>query len=454
LLLAAARRLEPLDVELAHETYLDAFSAAMFAGRLASGPGLLEVALAARGAPRSHRSRRGDMLLDGLTVLFTDGYAAATPISRRALRAFCSEDISVEEGLRWLWLASVIAADLWDDESWYILSTRHVKIARDAGALSELSLALNSRIVVHLFAGELTAAASLVEEARAVTEATGTGLAPYGALHLAAWQGREGEAGELFEATMSDTVPRGEGIGVTVTQWARALLSNGLGRYNEALLAARQAAEYPRELAAPNWGLTELIEAASRRGMTDLAADALQQLSEMTRASSTDWALGVESRSRALLSDGDTAERLYRKAIEHFDRTRVRMELGRAHLLYGEWLRRERRRVEAREALRTAHDMFGRFGALAFAERARRELQATGETVRKRTVEVHNVLTAQEAQVAGLAADGHTNPEIGARLFISARTAEYHLHKVFSKLDIGSRRQLRGRLAQLELRTS
>jgi DNA-binding CsgD family transcriptional regulator/tetratricopeptide (TPR) repeat protein len=454
LLLAAARRLEPLDVELAHETYLDAFSAAMFAGRLASGPGLREVALAARGAPRSHRSRRGDILLDGLAVLFTDGYAAATPISRRALRAFCSEDISVEEGLRWLWLASVIAADLWDDESWNVLSARHVKIARDAGALSELSLALNSRTVVHLFAGELTAAASLVEEARAVTEATGTGLAPYGALHLAAWQGSEGEAGELFEATMSETVPRGEGIGVTVTQWARALLSNGLGRYNEALVAARQAAEYPHELAAPNWGLTELIEAASRRGMTELAADALQQLSEMTRASSTDWALGVESRSRALLSDGDTAERLYRKAIEHLDRTRVRMELGRAYLLYGEWLRRERRRVEAREALRTAHDMFGRFGALAFAERARRELQATGETVRKRTVEAHDVLTAQEAHVARLAADGHTNPEIGARLFISARTAEYHLHKVFSKLDIGSRRQLRGRLAQLELRTS
>jgi DNA-binding CsgD family transcriptional regulator len=454
LLLAAARRLEPLDVGLAHETYLDAFSAAMFAGRLASGPGLLEVAQAAREAPPSHRSRRGDMLLDGLAVLFTDGYPAATPISKRALRAFCSEDITVEEGLRWLWLASVIAADLWDDESWYVLSTRHVKIARNAGALSELSLALNSRVFVHLFAGELTAAASLVEEVQTVTEATGTNLAPYGALGLAAWQGREGEAGELFEATMSEVVPRGEGIGVTVSEWASALLCNGVGRYQDALAAARRAAEYPHELAAANWGLTELVEAASRSGMTELAADALERLSEMTRASRTDWAFGVESRSRALLSDGGAAERLYRQAIEHLDRTRVRMELGRAHLLYGEWLRREQRRVDAREHLHTAHDMFGRFGAGAFAERARRELQATGETVRKRTVDRREVLTAQEAQVARLAADGHTNPEIGAQLFISARTAEYHLHKVFSKLAIGSRRQLRGRLAQLGLGTT
>jgi DNA-binding CsgD family transcriptional regulator len=447
LLLAAARRLEPIDVGLARETYLDAFSAAMFAGRLASGPGLLEVAQAARGAPPSHRSRRGDMLLDGLAVLFTDGYPAAMPIGKRALRAFCSEDIPVEEGLRWLWLASVIAADLWDDESWYVLSARHVKFAREAGALSELPLALNSRVFVHLFAGELTAAASLVEEARAVTEATGTNLAPYGALGLAAWQGREGEAGELFEASMSEIVPRGEGIGVTVTQWASAFLSNGLGRYQDALAAARRAAEYPHELAAANWGLTELVEAASRSGMTELAADALERLSEMTRASRTDWAFGVESRSRALLCDGDAAERLYRKAIEQLDRTRVRMELGRAHLLYGEWLRREQRRLDAREHLRAAHDMFDRFGAAAFAERARRELQATGETVRKRTVETRGVLTAQEAQVARLAADGRTNPEIGAQLFISPRTAEYHLHKVFSKLAIGSRRELRGALA-------
>lgn len=391
------------------------------------------------------------MLLDGLAMMFTDGYPAAMPIGKRALRAFCDEDITVEEGLRWLWLASIIAADVWDDESWYVLSARHVQIARDAGALSELPLALNSRILVHLFTGELMAAASLVDEAGAVTEATGTGLAPYGALGLAAWRGREAAAGDLFEATMSDIVPRGEGIGVTVTQFARALLFNGLGRFEDALVAARTASEYPHELAAPNWGLIELIEAASRSGMVELAADALERLSGMTRASSTDWALGVESRSRALLSEGDPAERLYRDAIDRLERTRVRMELGRAHLLYGEWLRREQRRVEARRELRAAHDMFDRFGAEAFAERARRELLAAGETVRGRTVADQDVLTSQEAHIARLAAEGRTNPEIGAELFISPRTAEYHLRKVFTKLAISSRRQLRGALDQLQI---
>ncbi|HET6367496.1 MAG TPA: hypothetical protein VFG27_09745, partial [Pseudomonadales bacterium] len=359
LLLAAARRLEPLDAGLARETYLDAFSAAMFAGRLASGPGLLEVAQAARQAPPpSPRPRKGDMLLNGLAVLFTDGYPAAMPISKRALQAFCSEDIAVEEGLRWLWLASITAADLWDDESWYVLSNRHVKIAREAGALSELPLALNSRVYVHIFAGELAAATSLVEEVQAVREATGSNLAAYGALGLAAWRGREGEAGDLIEASMREVVPRGEGIGVTVTQWASALLSNGLGHYQDALVAARQAGEHPQELGVANWGLTELVVAAARSGVTELAADALERLSAMTRASGTDWALGIEARSRALLSDGDAAERLYLEAIDRLGRTRVRVELARAHLLYGEWLRRERRRLDAREQLRAAHEMF------------------------------------------------------------------------------------------------
>jgi hypothetical protein len=346
LLLAAARRLERLDAGLARETYLDAFSAAMFAGRLASGPGLLEVAQAARQAPPPPpQPRKGDMLLNGLAVLFTDGYPAAMPLSKRALQAFCSEDITVEEGLRWLWLASVTAADLWDDESWYVLSNRHVKIAREAGALSELSLALNSRVYVHIFAGELAAAASLVEEVQAVREATGSNLAAYGALGLAAWRGREGEAGDLIEASMREVVPRGEGIGVTVTQWASALLYNGLGQYQDALVAARQAGEHPQELGVANWGLTELVEAAARNGVTELAADALERLSAMTRASGTDWALGIEARSGALLNEGDAAERLYLEAIERLGRTHVRVELARAHLLYCEWLRRDRRRV-------------------------------------------------------------------------------------------------------------
>ena len=443
LLLAAARRLERLDAGLARETYLDAFSAAMFAGRLASGPGLLEVAQAARQAPPPPpQPRKGDMLLNGLAVLFTDGYPAAMPLSKRALQAFCSEDITVEEGLRWLWLASVTAADLWDDESWYVLSNRHVKIAREAGALSELPLALNSRVYVHMFAGELAAAASLVEEVQAVREATGSNLAAYGALGLAAWRGREGEAGNLIEASMREVVPRGEGIGVTVTQWASALLYNGLGQYQDALVAARQAGEHPQELGVANWGLTELVEAAARSGVTELAADALERLSAMTRASGTDWALGIEARSRALLSDGDAAERLYLEALERLGRTHVRVELARAHLLYGEWLRRDRRRLDAREQLRAAHEMFTGMGAEAFAERAAGELLATGEHARKRTVETREDLTPQEAQIARLARDGLSNPEIGARLFISPRTVEYHLHKVFSKLGISSRNQL------------
>ena len=443
LLLAAARRLERLDAGLARETYLDAFSAAMFAGRLASGPGLLEVAQAARQAPPPPpQPRKGDMLLNGLAVLFTDGYPAAMPLSKRALQAFCSEDITVEEGLRWLWLASVTAADLWDDESWYVLSNRHVKIAREAGALSELPLALNSRVYVHMFAGELAAAASLVEEVQAVREATGSNLAAYGALGLAAWRGREGEAGDLIEASMREVVPRGEGIGVTVTQWASALLSNGLGKYQDALVAARQAGEHPQELGVANWGLTELVEAAARSGVTELAADALERLSAMTRASGTDWALGIEARSGALLNEGDAAERLYLEALDRLGRTSIRVELARAHLLYGEWLRRERRRLDAREQLRAAHEMFTAMGLEAFAGRAARELLATGERARKRSVKTREELTAQEAQIARLARDGLSNPEIGARLFISPRTVEYHLHKVFSKLGISSRNQL------------
>jgi DNA-binding CsgD family transcriptional regulator/tetratricopeptide (TPR) repeat protein len=447
LLLAAARRLEPLDAALARETYLDALSAAMFAGRLACGSGLPEVAAAARGAPPAmHQSRKADMLLDGLAVLFTDGYTAGTPICRRALQAFCSEDISVDD-LRWLWLASMTAADLWDDETWSVLSTRHVEIARETGALGELPLALDSRVFVHLFAGELTAAALLVEQARAVNEATGSNLAPYGALGLAALQGGTGEAGEMIEASMSEVAPRGEGLGVTVTQWASAVLCNGLGGFHDAVVAARQAAEYPHEPAVANWGLTELIEAAARSGKTELATDALDRLSKMTRASGTDWALGVEARSRALLSDGDAAERLYREAIERLSRTRVRVELARAHLLYGEWLRRAGRRRDARAHLRTAHGMLTAMGAAAFAERARRELLATGETVRTHSVETRDDLTVQEMQIARLASNGPTNAEIGTQLFISPRTVEWHLRNVFTKLDIRSRRELAVALA-------
>ncbi len=297
----------------------------------------------ARGIPPSPQPRKGDTLLDGRAVLFTDGYQAAMPISRRALQAFSREDTSAEDGLRWLWLASITAADLWDDESWRILSTRHVKIARQAGALSELTLALNSRVFVHLFAGELATAASLVEELKAVREVTGSDFAPYGALTLAALSGREGEVGELIVAHMSEVVRRGDGIWVNVSHWATAVLCNGLGRYEQALAAARQGCEDPpQEFGFFTWSLVELVEAAVRSGQPGLASDALERLAEMTRASGTDWALAMEARSRALLSTGDAAERLYREAIDRISRTTVRVELARTHLLYGEWLRREK----------------------------------------------------------------------------------------------------------------
>jgi DNA-binding CsgD family transcriptional regulator len=444
LLLAAARKLEPLDALLARDTYLEAFSAAMFLGRLSGDVGVREVARGARGIPPSPQPRKGDTLLDGRAVLFTDGYQAAMPISRRALQAFSREDTSAEDGLRWLWLASITAADLWDDESWRILSTRHVKIARQAGALSELALALNSRVFVHLFAGELATAASLVEELKAVREVTGSDFAPYGALTLAAWSGREGEVGDLIVAHMSEVVRRGDGIWVNVAHWATAVLCNGLGRYEQALAAARQGSEDPpQEFGFFTWSLVELIEAAVRSGQPGLASDALNRLAEMTRPSGTDWALAMEARSRALLSTGDAAEDLYREAIDRISRTTVQVELARTHLLYGEWLRRESRRVDARHQLRAAYRMLTAMGAEGFAERAHRELVATGETLRRSNGGTRDELTAQERQIAQLAADGRTNPEIGAELFISGRTVEWHLRKVYPKLGVGSRRELR-----------
>jgi DNA-binding CsgD family transcriptional regulator len=441
LLLAAARRLEPLDPGLARDTYLDAFSAALIYGRLSRAVG--EVARAARVTPPlSTPPRTPDLLLDGLSVLFTEGPAAGVPTLRRALSTFRSQDISAAEELRWLWLAGRVAWALWDDDAWSVLISRLVQLARDAGAFGQLPLAFNSRVFAHLVCGELSTAASLVEEAQTVKAVVGSNFLPYGALGLAAMSGRERETGELIETISSEVVSRGEGIGVTVTQWATAVLCNGLGRYEQALAAAEQACEYPPELGFCTWSLVELIEAAVRSGQAERASGALQRLTETTRASGTDWALGIEARSRALLSQGDAAESLYREAIDRLGRTQVRVELARAHLLYGEWLRRAGRRIDAREQLGAAHQMLTAMGAEAFAERARRELAATGQTVRKQTVETRDELTAQEAQIARLAGDGRTNPEIGAELFISPRTVEWHLHRVYPKLGISSRRQL------------
>jgi DNA-binding CsgD family transcriptional regulator len=444
LLLQAARRLETLDVALARDTYLDAISAAQFAGALAHGGGPLEVALAARAASQPEGpARPNDLLLDGLAIWITEGCAAGAPLVKRALSAFCTADIPSEDALRWLGLASRIAGDgPWDHDTWEALVSRHVRLSREAGALSLLPIALTAHVYVHLFAGEITAAASLSEELQSVADATSSQLAPYGQLGVAAWRGWETETLVLIEATVEEAVARGEGLAVTSTQWAAAVLYNGLARYEDALAAAEQASRPPEAMGFAHWTLAELIEAAARVGKRKAAADALDALAQTTRPSATDWALGIEARSRALLSDGAEAECLYREAIDRLGRGGIRAELGRAHLLYGEWLRRERRRLEAREQLRIAHEMLSTMGAEAFAARAARELVATGERARRRASDTRDDLTPQEAQIARLARDGLSNPEIGIRLFISPRTVEYHLHKVFGKLEIGSRQEL------------
>jgi len=453
LLLKAAKRLEPLDARLARETYLQALSGAVYAGRFVTGGGLRKAAEAARAAPAVPQPPSApNLLLDGLALLITEGYAAAAPTLKRALSAFSSEDISTEEGLRWLWLACPAAQILWDDQSWDLLSTHHVQLARNAGALGVLPIALAQRTGLHLYQGDFAAAAALIDEATAITEATGSQLPPYAALGLAAFRGQERQASELIETSTKDMVRPGEGRGLNFVQWGIAVLGNGLGRYQDALAAAQQTGEDPLEQVFSTWAVAELIEAATRSGAPERAAEALQWLSAAALASGTDWALGVEARSRALVSDGENAETLYREALERLGRTRLRVEIGRAHLLYGEWLRRENRRTDAREQLRTAHQMFTGMGADGFAERAARELRATGERVREHTIDTPARLTARETQIGRLAGEGLSNPEIAARLFMSPRTVEYHLHKVFTKLDISSRNQLHAALASHEQR--
>jgi DNA-binding CsgD family transcriptional regulator len=442
LLLAAAKSLEPLNAELARETYLEALAAAIFAGRLGSARGVLEVAEAARAAPPGRQPARTiDLLLDGLASRFTDGYAAGVPPLRQALDAVSQDEGHTEDDTRWLWLACRIAPDLWEDEAWHELATRQLQLARNAGALNVLPLAATYRAGVHVHAGEFAAAEALIEEAEAITEATGNAPLGYTSLVLAAWRGQEAQALELIEASRQDAAERGEGRAITLAEYATAVLYNGLGRYREALAAAQRASEHD-DLGLYGWALIELVEAAARSREPRLAADALERLSERTELSGADWALGIEARSRALLDEGQGAEGLYLEATERLGRCRIKVHLARSHLLYGEWLRRENRRIDARETLRTAHEMFSTMGAEAFEERAARELLATGEKARKRTADTRGQLTAQEMQIAELAREGHSNPEIGAQLFISPRTVEYHLHKVFTKLEISSRNEL------------
>jgi DNA-binding CsgD family transcriptional regulator len=368
------------------------------------------------------------------------------PPLREALAAFRDVNGSTAREQRWFWLACRLAQDLWDDELWYVLATNGVRVARETGALGVLPMVATHRAALHVHAGDFDAASSLIEEANAITRATGMASLKYPTMMMAAWRGDEAGALKLFEAARPAGKARGEGMGLGVLDWATALLHNGNGRYAEALEAARRSCEYD-DVGVFAWSLAELIDAAVRSGATDAASAALDRLSERTRASGTDWALGIEAGSRALLSEGGDAEPLYREAIERLERSRGAVHLARARLRYGEWLRRENRRVDAREQLRAAHESFGRIGAEAFAERARGELLATGETAPRRTVETRDVLTPQEAQIARMASDRQTNPEIGAQLFISPRTVEYHLRKVFTKLDVSSRKELRNALA-------
>jgi DNA-binding CsgD family transcriptional regulator len=441
LLLKAAKRLEPLNLDLARETYVDAWQAAFFAGYLAGAGDLVEVSRAARLLPPpAHPPRPVDLVLDGFALLVADGPAAAAPVLRQATSAFASPDIPEEEILRWGFIATVADEALWDDEGWRV-TVRQVHLARDVGALDQLPILLNRMAVETVWSGDFAAATSLIAEAATVCEATGSRLAAIAAMMLAAFRGREAEAVPLIQSIIEQATAEGQGVSVTVAHWVAAVLYNGLGRYEEALATARQASTL-KHVYVSVWALPELIEAAARTGNPRIADDTLDRLTEMTGAGGTQHGLGIEARSRALLSEGEAAEIYYREAIGRLSNARRRPELARAHLLYGEWLRRQRRRRDARDQLRTAFEMFDSMGMDAFAGRARAELRATGEQARSRSPGAPEVLTPQEEQIARLVAEHLSNREIAARLFISASTVEYHLRKIFRKLGVSSRTQL------------
>ncbi|MFL6026163.1 MAG: AAA family ATPase, partial [Friedmanniella sp.] len=443
LLVQAAKRLERWDARLARETYLDAYSAALFAGSPSDGlRNLAEAVILALDPSEVGQPRcPSDLLLEGLALLTTQGYGAATPVLQRALTGFRREPLPDQEALRWLWLACRVARALSDDMAWDELTQQQVRVARRAGARSLLPIALTERAGLELVAGNVTVASSLVAEADGVTEASGSQVRLQGAVWLATWSGDESEARALLDA--SRRAGNGEGPWQSSNEWASANLYLGLGRYEDAFAAAERAAQPQALELSPACLAPELIEAAARTGRGDRGLQALGPLTEVARASGTDWALGVMARCRALLSDGEDADRLYRESLERLASTRITAALGRSQLLYGEWLRRAGRRTAAREQLGAAHEIFGRIGLAAFADRARHELSATGATARRRSALNLDQLTPQETQIAHLARDGRTNPEIAAQLFLSARTVEWHLRKVFTKCSISSRKELR-----------
>jgi DNA-binding CsgD family transcriptional regulator len=447
LFLSAAKRLEPVDPDLARETYLDALAGAMSSDVEVVG-GAPAVAQAARAAPTGTTPPRTvDVLLDAFAIRLTDGYAAAAPTLARALELLLAIDINDQGVSRWLSLSStrdsnIVALEMWDEEAVHSLAARQVQVARDAGALVHLQFALSFLSRSHMLAGDLTGASLMIDEARSIAEATGNPALVNAPMILAAWRGDEARASELIEATSKEAAARRW----TSNNYARSVLYNGLGRHDAAREAAWEAFQ-PDPIGYGAYLVPELAEAASRTADRALLETALQWLSERTGVISSAWAIGIEARVRALLSEGEVADSLYRESIAQLAGTRVRPELARTKLLYGEWLRRERRRLDAREQLRSALEAFTSMGAEAFARRAERELLATGERARKRTVETLDQLTPQETQIARLAAKGNTNREIAAQLFISPSTVEYHLRKVFRKLDVKSRTQLAHRIS-------
>jgi DNA-binding NarL/FixJ family response regulator len=456
LLLDAARALETHDLDLARETYLDAFAAACVAGPLGEVQ-LRDLAEAAKGVVVGHAlSRPIDLLLDALSTLVADGAREGLAKLDNAVRAFRDEQLTThDEVIRWLGLACPLAEEfavhqLWDFEAWHELAARAVSLARDSGALTFLPVALAYLAGVQIHRGEFAAAAATLEGANEVTEMTGLVPVSYATLVLSAWRGDEAATVDLVNATLGDALQRGEGLVQVVAGVVTAVLHNGLGNYEAAMAAATSSSSFDG-LSFSGWALVELVEAASRCGDRREALDALERLEARTSLTGTDWGQGMLARSRALVSETADAEDLYVEAIQLLMRSGVSIHLARARLVYGEWLRREGRRNDARRELRTAHDMFSRFGATAYEARSRKELLATGETLRTRTSSASGVvLTAQETHIASLAAAGLTNSEIGSHLFISPRTVEYHLAKVYSQLGIGSRRDLNRALTRLE----
>ena len=441
LLLDAAEKLESVEPALARETYLEALRAATVSGRFA--PEMLRrAAEGARRAPSSNgEPRAADLLLEGLGIRFTDGYAASADVLKRALNSFLQEDNPGEQAARWPGFARRVAVDLFDDEASHALATRSVELLREKGAVGIIALALDFLATTHLVEGQFNVAERVLNESDGITEATGEVRIGFGRMTLAGLRGDEAELSKLGARSEPEAIERGEGAVLTFGEHARAVLYNGLGRYDSALSAAASAAERD-ELAVSARSLPELVEAAMRCGQTEVAVEALERLGERTQAAGTEWALGLEVRCRALVAEDAGAPERYLEAIDRLGRCRILPDLARAHLLYGEWLRRANRRVDARDQLRTSYGLLSQIGMEAFAERARRELAATGENVRKRRAVARDDLTAQEMQIAELARDGHSNLEIAGQLFLSSRTVEWHLRKVFAKLGISSRREL------------